>query len=281
MHGTSREMGLSILRDLPWGAHLCLFYETKQDLLDAVVPYFKAGLESKEFCIWAISEPLSEEDARNALSRAIPDFDRYLAERSFEILPGREWYLGGPRFDLKRIVDGWKAKLRRALASGRKGMRASGNAFWLGTKHWKDFYAYERDLQESIVGERMSLLCTYPLPESLATDVLEVALAHQFAVAVRHGNWEFVEAAKTGVQTNPLTPREREVLAWVARGKSAREIAETLHIAKRTVDEHAQKAAEKLGAANRAQAVAIALRDRLIDVEHPMTKKSAEKVGTR
>ena len=62
----------------------------------------------------------------------------------------------------------------------------------------------------------------------------------------------------------PLTQREREVLAWAAHGKSAWEIGEILHIAKRTVDEHAQSAFRKLGAVNRTQAVAIALRDRII-----------------
>ena len=62
-----------------------------------------------------------------------------------------------------------------------------------------------------------------------------------------------------------VTPREREVLSWVAQGKSAWEIGEILHITKRTVDEHAQSAFHKLGAANRTQAVAIALRDRLIE----------------
>jgi LuxR family quorum sensing-dependent transcriptional regulator len=63
-----------------------------------------------------------------------------------------------------------------------------------------------------------------------------------------------------------LTPREREVLAWVARGKSAREVAEILHIAKRTVDEHVQTAVRKLGALNRNHAVAIAVRDGIIEV---------------
>jgi LuxR family transcriptional regulator, quorum-sensing system regulator BjaR1 len=38
----------------------------------------------------------------------------------------------------------------------------------------------------------------------------------------------------------PLTPREREVLAWSAQGKSAREIGTILSVGKRTVDEHAQ-----------------------------------------
>ena len=63
-----------------------------------------------------------------------------------------------------------------------------------------------------------------------------------------------------------LTAREREVLAWIALGKSAWEIGEILGIAKRTVDEHAQTAARKLGAANRTQAVAIAVRDGLIEL---------------
>ncbi len=39
-----------------------------------------------------------------------------------------------------------------------------------------------------------------------------------------------------------------------------------LKISKRTVDEHSQTAARKLGAANRTQAVAIALGDRIIQV---------------
>jgi len=63
-----------------------------------------------------------------------------------------------------------------------------------------------------------------------------------------------------------LTAREKEVLAWTASGKSAWEIGEILGIAKRTVDQHAQSAFRKLGAANRTQAVAIAVRERLIDI---------------
>ena len=63
-----------------------------------------------------------------------------------------------------------------------------------------------------------------------------------------------------------LTPREIEVLAWVAQGKSAWEVGEILHIAKRTVDEHVRAAIRKLGAVNRTHAVAIALRDRIIDL---------------
>jgi DNA-binding CsgD family transcriptional regulator len=63
-----------------------------------------------------------------------------------------------------------------------------------------------------------------------------------------------------------LTLREIEVLGWVARGKSARTIGEILRITKRTVDAHVLSAIGKLGAANRTHAVAIAIRDGLIDM---------------
>jgi LuxR family quorum sensing-dependent transcriptional regulator len=61
-----------------------------------------------------------------------------------------------------------------------------------------------------------------------------------------------------------LTVREREVLTWAAHGKSAWEIGQILAIAKRTVDEHTQNAAHKLGAVNKTQAVALALMRRII-----------------
>jgi LuxR family quorum sensing-dependent transcriptional regulator len=67
-------------------------------------------------------------------------------------------------------------------------------------------------------------------------------------------------------KTYTLTSRETEVLTWVARGESARKIAEILHITKRTVDAHVLSAVRKTGAANRTQAVVVAMLDGVIDV---------------
>jgi LuxR family transcriptional regulator, quorum-sensing system regulator BjaR1 len=61
-----------------------------------------------------------------------------------------------------------------------------------------------------------------------------------------------------------LTPREREVLTLVALGKSTWEIGQILKISSRTVNEHITHSRRKLGAVNRAQAVMIGLRDRII-----------------
>lgn len=56
-----------------------------------------------------------------------------------------------------------------------------------------------------------------------------------------------------------LTPRELEVLRWVARGKTAQEIGAILGISKRTADAHVSEAVQRLGALNRTHAVAMAL----------------------
>jgi DNA-binding CsgD family transcriptional regulator len=56
-----------------------------------------------------------------------------------------------------------------------------------------------------------------------------------------------------------LTPREREILTWVARGKSNREIAGVLYLAPGTIRKHLDNVYDKLGVTNRAGAVGYAL----------------------
>jgi transcriptional regulator EpsA len=56
-----------------------------------------------------------------------------------------------------------------------------------------------------------------------------------------------------------ITEREKEILRWVRDGKSNQQIGEVLGISALTVKNHVQKILRKLGAANRAQAVAIAM----------------------
>lgn len=57
---------------------------------------------------------------------------------------------------------------------------------------------------------------------------------------------------------SPLSERQREVLAWTSRGKSAWEVGRILGIAESTVNQHLQAIAKLLDVRGKAQAVAIA-----------------------
>lgn len=73
-------------------------------------------------------------------------------------------------------------------------------------------------------------------------------------------------APPTGRRERPLlSPRERECLQWTAAGKTTWEIAGILEISSTTTDGYIASAAKKLGAVNRTQAVAEAIRRGLID----------------
>jgi hypothetical protein len=65
MGAESRNSGIDLVGYVPWGTHFCQFYETQEDLVSILVPYFAAGLEGNEYCIWVTAEPLGEESQRS------------------------------------------------------------------------------------------------------------------------------------------------------------------------------------------------------------------------
>ena len=65
--------------------------------------------------------------------------------------------------------------------------------------------------------------------------------------------------AGAGGHGDRLSPREREVLDLLARGASNRQIAEALFVTEHTAKYHVKSLFNKLGAANRAEAVSRAI----------------------
>jgi len=191
-----RTSGIDVVGDMvAWGAHFCLFYETKEDLLDTLTSYCRSGLERGEYCLWIVADPLTIDEARNALRAVVPDIDRHLADSRMEMVPARDWFLQGGTFDGKRLTQDWYDKLARVSARGYPGMRVTGDTTWLSKKDWGHFCDYEDGLNEVIGNQRLAVLCTYPLSVCGAPEILDVVKTHQFVLARRHGNWDVVETA--------------------------------------------------------------------------------------
>ncbi len=191
-----RKSGIDLIGDVPWGTHFCQFYQTKEDLIDILVPYFKEGLENNEFCMWVTSEPLSADEAENAMRNALPEVDRYFKNGQIEIIPYSDWYVKEGSFNSDRVLNGWIDKLNNGLMKGFEGLRLSGNTFWLEKEDWDDFVSYETEVDKVIDSFKMIAMCTYCLDKCNANEIIDVVNNHQFALIKREGEWTLLESTK-------------------------------------------------------------------------------------
>ena len=268
--------GIGILGSIPWGTHLCLFYETKQDFFDIMVPYFRAGLENKERCFWILPPPMAQQEALEALKRGVPDFDRHLSKGNIELALDREWYMPGGTFEFVDVLDRFDKKIREAVSKGYVGLRVNGSGAWLQKTDSNKLNEYEKQLDDHIADERTIILCSYPVGESDSSAILDAAHTHQFTAALRDGSWEVVEAHQVRgknlleherepanatssrfAKLAELTPREHAVLAQIAAGASSKEAGRVLGISPRTVEFHRSNILHKLNAKNTADLVRI------------------------
>ncbi|HWQ49123.1 MAG TPA: PAS domain S-box protein [Methanosarcina sp.] len=193
MRKNTRDSGIDIIGEVPWGTHFCQFYQTKEDLMDILVPYFKAGLENNELCIWITSKPLKVEEAKAAMKRVVPDIDGYLKKGQIEIIPYTHGYLKGGIFDPDRAVNSWVEKINQALTRGYDGLRAVGDNRWLEKEGWNGFIDCENKVDAIIDKHHVIALCPYYLDMCSTAETIDVVSNHQFALIKREGKWERIE----------------------------------------------------------------------------------------
>jgi PAS domain S-box-containing protein len=189
-----RKLGIDVVGDVPWGTHFCQFYQTKEDLIDILVPYFKVGLENNEFCMWVTAEPLEVAEAKKTLRKTVKGYAKYVKNGQIEIISYKDWYVNDGKFDSDRVLTGWVSKLEDALGKGFSGLRLTGNTFWLETNNWEAFADYEAEVNRVIGNYQMIAICTYCLDKCDANEIIDVVKNHQFAIIKRRGEWELIQS---------------------------------------------------------------------------------------
>ncbi len=185
--------GIPIVGSVPWGTHLCHFYETRQDLLEVLVPFFKAGLENNELCVWITAEPLSESEARKAMMGAVPRFDSLVQRRQMEIVPWTAWYSPDGSFAPQSALDAARSRITAMAEDGYSGLRASGNVGALCSEGWEDLARYEGAV-DSLIGHHPAVaICSYPLSACGVRESLSVMANHRLALIKHLGMWQVVE----------------------------------------------------------------------------------------
>lgn len=125
------------------------------------------------------------------------------------------------------------------------------------------FSAYARDDELDRV---MEAGAAGYVQKSAPRDELLMAL-RQVAAGGRHLNAELRRRIKELRSGPAITPRERDVLALIARGQSNKEIADTLGISAGTVKQHISTVLDKLEVKDRAQAATEAIRRGIISLQ--------------
>jgi DNA-binding CsgD family transcriptional regulator len=276
-----RDTGLKAVGEVPWGSHFSIFYETKKDLLEIVIPFFKAGLQANEFCLWIVanSQLLTINEAKAVLHEAVPDFDRLLKTGKIEIVPYHKWFLTGRAVDIRKAIARFRQRVTGAVKKGFSGTRLTGSPAWMRDNlHARSFREFEQKLDGHLTGEQMIAACTFPLKLSAAEDILNAARLHEFAVTVRKGAWKRVEIADiesarreagqtTTLELEPLTLRQREILQLVAQGQNTKQIANLLGISVKTVEAHRLQLMRRLKIDNIPGLVRFAIRTGLVSPE--------------
>ena len=109
----------------------------------------------------------------------------------------------------------------------------------------------------------MAAGATGAVTKNLSNDELSSAI-RDTARGIQHFSPEIRQTLSEGTDDKAFTKRQMKVLDSITRGLSNDDIALILGISKSRVKQHLNEVYEKLGAANRAEAVAIAMRRQLL-----------------
>lgn len=182
-----RKSGIPSAPSLPSGSHFCVFYRTGKDLLDVLVPYFLAGLENNESCVWVTPRILREEDAREAMDKAFRGHRRRAAAGQLEILSLERW------MDRDGISPGAVlSRIDKASAGGFDGLRIACAAL-PGGEGGSGIVPCDLD---AVRRNNAIAAVSYPNGSYDASGMMEVVKNHRFAMVGSAGRWEVIEGSE-------------------------------------------------------------------------------------
>lgn len=190
------DTGIPGVGTIPWGTHFCNFYNSQTDLAECLVPFVKAGLDNNEMGFWITSDPLWARDARRLLGNLQPDLADREASGQISIMDFTDWYLGPTGSVTAEALRGGLKRLLAAQERGLEGVRMSGNSFWLERKYWALFNEYEQELEETVHGSKIVVLCSYSLHRCSERDRAEILRHHDFAITRGATGWQTIKASE-------------------------------------------------------------------------------------
>lgn len=186
------DCGLPGVRDIPFGVHMCRFYRTREELCATLLPYFAAGLQNNERCIWITAEPLLADEVPAELRRTGLDAGAAIHRGSLIVRDYSAWYAERGSLKGSEVVRLWLSEEQRALDDGYNGLRITGNVTFLRPEDWPRFMEYEALLEQALHGRAIVTLCTYRRVAGAPSDVLDVLRRHDCVLDHPDEGWQLL-----------------------------------------------------------------------------------------
>ena len=143
--------------------HICFFYNSTQERAELLAEYFRQGIASNQYCIFATND--SPPAAIKQFAAAQFDAAAAVASGSMHIFEMNQVYLQGGQFEAAYMLNNVSSFIEDAKSLGFSGLRTAGEMSWISEHPEADAEAkaYERDVNlltakhPDFVG-----LCLYP-----------------------------------------------------------------------------------------------------------------------
>jgi hypothetical protein len=177
--------------------HTCLYYESKENLLEFIVPFFEQGLRVNELCEWIVPQSLGVEGAKAVLGERIKDLNIYIEKGRFELLSHKDSYLKSGIFSPDELLEILDKKEKDALKQGFSGLRSSGDVSWLQEKDWDSWVAYEKALGKFMSKAKVTALCTFPIEDFDVSKLLILSYFHGVSIRKKDGKTDILKGEDT------------------------------------------------------------------------------------
>ncbi|HEY4114648.1 MAG TPA: MEDS domain-containing protein [Rhizomicrobium sp.] len=196
------DCGIPGVGVVPYGIHMCHFYPARAELVDGLIPYFAAGLERDERCLWIASPPVSAIEIAAEIPR-YPEMERAFRSGQLKILDGTEWHGDLATVVADESLKRWIAEEEAAIADGYQGLRVANNMHFRPGVDWTYLLAYETSLHERLRGRRVVVCCSYDRGLCGPVDMLDVVRRHDAALDRHDDHWQvFVQKTHRGRSQN-------------------------------------------------------------------------------
>jgi hypothetical protein len=196
MKTTTTDCGIPHIGKIQWGSHICHFFQKRDDLVRALVPYFRAGLENGERCIWVTGDPFRAAEAQSELARSMVNLDRFLREGRIRILDAEDWYARSTESRKESVIDSWLREEKEAALASCVGLRIAGNLSYLKQEDMASFMEYETQVNRVFPSHQIVALCSYDIRKCGSSDVSNIVRAHRYTLGRVDNGWEITVTAR-------------------------------------------------------------------------------------